>query len=91
MHLKKGQLNYLIKLKINSKDLLTAAFWIFVRPLILNTYFLTKGNKQNLLHVFAVVKKLGVKKIIIEKINSYFGYKVTKSIKQITNIQLNIQ
>ena len=28
---------------------------------IKNTYFLTEGNKQNLLHVFAVAKKLGVK------------------------------
>ena len=41
---------------------------------IKNTYFLNEGNKQNLLHVFAVAKKLGVKKSILFKtVNNFKG------------------
>ena len=46
-----------------------------------NTYFLTEGNKQNLLHVFAVVKKLGVKKdILFKTINNFKGLKFRQQI-----------
>ena len=48
---------------------------------IKNTYFLTEGNKQNLLHVFAVAKKLGVKKSVLFKtINNFKGLKFRQQI-----------
>ena len=72
--IKKNKLNSKI-IKINIKpmnqDLLK----------IKNTYFLTEGNKQNLLHVFAVAKKLGVKKSILFKtINNFKGLKFRQQI-----------
>ena len=46
-----------------------------------NTYFLTEGNKQNLLHVFAIAKKFGVNKIILFKtINNFKGLKFRQQI-----------
>jgi len=72
--IKKNKLNSKI-IKINIKpmnqDLLK----------IKNTYFLTEGNKQNLLHVFAVAKKLGVKKSVLFKtINNFKGLKFRQQI-----------
>jgi len=46
-----------------------------------NTYFLTEGNKQNLLHVFAIAKKFGVNKSILFKtINNFKGLKFRQQI-----------
>ena len=60
-----------INAKLANQDLLS----------IKKTYFLTEGNKQNLLHVFAVVKKLGVKKSILFKtINNFKGLKFRQQI-----------
>ena len=43
---------------------------------IKNKYFITEGNKQNLLYIFAVAKKLGVKKSVLFKtINNFKGLK----------------
>ena len=39
---------------------------------IKNTYFATEGNKQNLLHVFSVLKKLNVNKSILFKVLDRF-------------------
>ena len=60
-----------INVKSTNQDLLN----------IKKTYFLTEGNKQNLLHVFAVVKKLGVKKSILFKtINNFKGLKFRQQV-----------
>jgi len=60
-----------INAKLANQDLLS----------IKKTYFLTEGNKQNLLHVLAVVKKLGVKKSILFKtINNFKGLKFRQQI-----------
>ena len=72
--IKKNKLNSkIIKIdrKLMNQDLLK----------IKNTYFLTEGNKQNLLHVFAVAKKLGVKKSVLFKtINNFKGLKFRQQI-----------
>ncbi len=48
---------------------------------IKNSYFLTEGNKQNLLFVFSIIKKLGLKKNIIFKIiNNFKGLKYRQEI-----------
>ncbi len=48
---------------------------------IKNPYFFTEGNKQNLLHVFAVAKKLGIKKSILFKtLISFKGLKFRQQI-----------
>jgi len=60
-----------INAKLANQDLLS----------IKKTYFLTEGNKQNLLHVLAVVKRLGVKKSILFKtINNFKGLKFRQQI-----------
>ena len=60
-----------INAKLANQDLLS----------IKKTYFLTEGNKQNLLHVLAVVKKLGVKKSILFKtINNFKGLKFRQQV-----------
>jgi len=72
--IKKNKLNskiIKIDIKLMNQDLLK----------IKNTYFLTEGNKQNLLHVFAVAKKLGVKKSVLFKtINNFKGLKFRQQI-----------
>ena len=41
-----------------------------------NPYFFTEGNKQNLLHVFAIAKKFGINKsILFETLASFKGLK----------------
>ena len=48
---------------------------------IKNAYFLTEGNKQNLLHVFSVLKKLNVNKGILFKVlNKFKGLKFRQQI-----------
>ena len=60
-----------VKKKLINKDLLK----------IKNTYFSTEGNKQNLLHVFAIAKKLGVKKnVLFKTINNFKGLKFRQQI-----------
>ena len=72
--IKKNKLNSKI-IKVNIKkmnqDLLK----------IKNKYFMTEGNKQNLLYIFAVAKKLGVKKSILFKtINNFKGLKFRQQV-----------
>ena len=60
-----------INAKLANQDLLS----------IKKKYFLTEGNKQNLLHVLAVVKRLGVKKSILFKtINNFKGLKFRQQV-----------
>ncbi len=48
---------------------------------IKNAYFLTEGNKQNLLHVFSVVKKLNLNKSILFKtLDTFKGLKFRQQI-----------
>ena len=48
---------------------------------IKNPYFLTEGNKQNLLFVFSIIKKLGFQKnIIFKTINKFKGLKYRQEI-----------
>jgi len=79
--------NNLLKKEIKKKKLNSKMININVKSTnqdllnIKKTYFLTEGNKQNLLHVFAVVKKLGVKKSILFKtINNFKGLKFRQQV-----------
>jgi len=79
--------NKLLKKEIKKKKLNSKIIKINIKPMnqdllkIKNTYFLTEGNKQNLLHVFAVAKKLGVKKSVLFKtINNFKGLKFRQQI-----------
>ena len=79
--------NKLLKKEIKKNKLNSKIIKINIKPMnqdllkIKNTYFLTEGNKQNLLHVFAVAKKLGVKKSILFKtINNFKGLKFRQQI-----------
>ena len=72
--IKKNKLNSKIikvNIKTTNQDLLK----------IKNKYFITEGNKQNLLYIFAVAKKLGVKKSVLFKtINNFKGLKFRQQI-----------
>ncbi len=60
-----------VNIKTTNQDLLK----------IKNAYFLTEGNKQNLLHVFSVVKKMNVNKSILFKtIDRFKGLKFRQQI-----------
>ena len=79
--------NKLLKKEIKKKKLNSKMMKINIKSMnqdllkIKNTYFLTEGNKQNLLHVFAVAKKLGVKKSVLFKtINNFKGLKFRQQI-----------
>ena len=79
--------NKLLKKEIKKNKLNSKIIKINIKPMnqdllkIKNTYFLTEGNKQNLLHVFAVAKKLGVKKSVLFKtINNFKGLKFRQQI-----------
>ena len=79
--------NKLLKKEIKKNKLNSKIIKINIKPInqdllkIKNTYFLTEGNKQNLLHVFAVAKKLGVKKSVLFKtINNFKGLKFRQQI-----------
>ena len=79
--------NKFLKKEIKKKKLNSKIININAKPVhqdllkLKNTYFLTEGNKQNLLHVFAVVKKLGVKKdILFKTINNFKGLKFRQQI-----------
>ena len=79
--------NKLLKKEIKKNKLNSKIIKINIKPMnqdllkIKNTYFLTDGNKQNLLHVFAVAKKLGVKKSVLFKtINNFKGLKFRQQI-----------
>jgi len=79
--------NKLLKKEISKKKLSSKIINVNIKPMnqdllkIKNTYFLNEGNKQNLLHVFAVAKKLGVKKSILFKtVNNFKGLKFRQQI-----------
>ncbi len=79
--------NKLLKKEINKKKLNSKKINVNIRQLnqdllnIKNTYFLTEGNRQNLLHVFSIAKKLGVKKTILFKtINNFKGLKFRQQV-----------
>ena len=79
--------NKFLKKEIKKKKLNSKIINVNTKPMyqdllkVKNTYFLTEGNKQNLLHVFAVVKKLGVKKSILFKtIDNFKGLKFRQQI-----------
>ena len=79
--------NNFLKKEAKKKKLNSKMININVKPAnqdllnIKKKYFLTEGNKQNLLHVFAVVKKLGVKKSILFKtINNFKGLKFRQQV-----------
>ena len=65
--------NKLFKKEINKKKLNSKIIKVNIKSTnqdllkLKNTYFLTEGNKENLLHAFAVAKKFGVKKSILFK------------------------
>jgi len=60
-----------VNIKTTNQDLLK----------IKNAYFLTEGNKQNLLHVFSVVKKLNLNKSILFKtLDTFKGLKFRQQI-----------
>ena len=79
--------NKFIKKEIYKKKLNSKIINVNIKPInqdlfkIKNTYFLTEGNKQNLLHVFAIAKKFGVNKSILFKtINNFKGLKFRQQI-----------
>jgi len=79
--------NKLLKKEIKKKKLNSKIIKINIKPMnqdllkIKNTYFLTEGNKQNLLHVFAVAKKLGVNKnILFKTVDNFKGLKFRQQI-----------
>ena len=79
--------NKFLKKEINKKKLNSKIINVNIKSMnqdllkIKNTYFLTEGNKQNLLHVFAVAKKLGVNKSILFKtVNNFKGLKFRQQI-----------
>ena len=79
--------NKFLKKEINKKKLNSKIINVNIKSMnqdllkIKNTYFLTEGNKQNLLHVFAVAKKLGVNKSILFKtVDNFKGLKFRQQI-----------
>ena len=79
--------NKLLKKEIKKNKLNSKIIKINIKPMnqdllkIKNTYFLTEGNKQNLLHVFAVAKKLGVNKnILFKTVDNFKGLKFRQQI-----------
>ena len=74
--------NKFLKKEINKKKLHSKIIDVNTKKMnqnllkMKNPYFFTEGNKQNLLHVFALVKKFGVKKnILFKTIFSFKGLK----------------
>ena len=79
--------NKFLKKEINKKKLNSKIINVNIKSMnqdllkIKNTYFLTEGNKQNLLHVFAVAKKLGVNKSTLFKtVDNFKGLKFRQQI-----------
>ena len=79
--------NKLLKKEINKKKLNSKIINVNIKSMnqdllkIKNTYLLTEGNKQNLLHVFAVAKKLGVNKnILFKTVDNFKGLKFRQQI-----------
>ena len=79
--------NKFLKKEINKEKLNSKIINVNIKSMnqnllkIKNTYFLTEGNKQNLLHVFAVAKKLGVNKnILFKTVNNFKGLKFRQQI-----------
>ena len=79
--------NKFLKKEISKKKLNSKIINVNIKSMnqdllkIKNTYFLTEGNKQNLLHVFAVAKKLGINKSILFKtVNNFKGLKFRQQI-----------
>ena len=79
--------NKFLKKEINKKKLNSKIINVNIKSMnqdllkIKNTYFLTEGNKQNLLHVFAVAKKLGVNKnILFKTVDNFKGLKFRQQI-----------
>jgi UDP-N-acetylmuramoylalanine--D-glutamate ligase len=79
--------NKFLKKEINKKKLNSKIINVNIKSMnqdllkIKNTYFLTEGNKQNLLHVFALAKKLGVNKSILFKtVDNFKGLKFRQQI-----------
>ena len=74
--------NKFLKKEINKKKLYSKVIDVNTKTMnknllkMKNPYFFTEGNKQNLLHVFAISKKLGVKKNILFK--TLFSFKGLK-------------
>ena len=70
--------NKLLKKEIKKKKLNSKIINVNIKETnqdllkIKNTYFATEGNKQNLLHVFSVLKKLNVNKSILFKVLDRF-------------------
>ena len=74
--------NKFLKKEINKKKLHSKIIDVNTKKMnqnllkMKNPYFFTEGNKQNLLHVFAIAKKLGVKKnILFKTLLSFKGLK----------------
>jgi len=79
--------NKLLKKEIKKKKLNSKIINVNIKETnqdllkIKNAYFLTEGNKQNLLHVFSILKKLNVNKSILFKaLNSFKGLKFRQQI-----------
>ena len=79
--------NKFLKKEINKEKLNSKIINVNIKSMnqnllkIKNTYFLTEGNKQNLLHVFAVAKKLGVNKnILFKTVDNFKGLKFRQQI-----------
>ena len=79
--------NKFLKKEINKKKLNSKIINVNIKSMnqdllkVKNTYFFTEGNKQNLLHVFAVTKKLALNKSILFKtVNNFKGLKFRQQI-----------
>ena len=74
--------NKFLKKEINKKKLHSKIINVNTKKMnqnllkMKNPYFFTEGNKQNLLHVFAIAKKFGINKsILFEALASFKGLK----------------
>ena len=74
--------NKFLKKEINKKKLHSKIIDVNTKKMnqnllkMKNPYFFTEGNKQNLLHVFAIAKKFGINKsILFEALASFKGLK----------------
>ena len=74
--------NKLLRKEINKKKLNSKIIKVNMKKMnqnllkIKNPYFLTQGNKQNLLHVFAFAKNFGVKEsVLLKTVNNFKGLK----------------
>ena len=74
--------NKFLKKEINKKKLHSKIIDVNTKKMnqnllkMKNPYFFTEGNKQNLLHVFAIAKKFGINKsILFETLASFKGLK----------------